>query len=286
MTTSNSCFIPAKCTSFLVRFNLHLLLSHIRKSSRAPKKIKSCDLPARSATIGGTMTCNLILALDVETKEEGLALLKRIGPSLKTVKIGLQLFTRYGPTFVEEVAALGYDIFLDLKLHDIPNTVAKAVQSLSHLPISMLTLHASGGSEMMTAAREAQKKFRPELTLLAVTVLTSMDQTALAETGVAATPESHVAVLAKLAQHSGIDGIVCSPLEIDLLRNELGNNAILVTPGIRPADSATDEQKRILTPRQAADAGANHIVVGRPILRAPDPQQAVQSILQELADHP
>lgn len=229
------------------------------------------------------MKCDLILALDVETKEEALTLLQKIGPSLKTVKIGLQLFTRYGPPFVEEVAALGYDIFLDLKLHDIPNTVAKAVQSLSTLPISMLTIHASGGSEMLAAAHHARQSFRPKMTLLAVTVLTSMNQEALAETGIAAAPEGQVAVLAKLAHKNGINGLVCSPLEIELIRRELGADAVLVTPGIRPADSSADEQKRIMTPRQAAEAGANFIVVGRPILKAPDPQEAVGRISAEIS---
>lgn len=229
------------------------------------------------------MTCNLILALDVETKEEGIAVLQSIGPSLKTVKIGLQLFTRYGPSLVEEVADLGYEVFLDLKLHDIPNTVAKAVQSLSTLPISMLTLHASGGAEMMAEADKVRQSLKPDLTLLAVTVLTSMNQQALAETGIAASPESQVAVLAKLAQKAGIAGIVCSPLEIELLRRELGPDAILVTPGIRPADSSSDEQKRIMTPRQAAAAGSTHIVVGRPILKASDPLAAVRQILTEIS---
>lgn len=229
------------------------------------------------------MTCNLILALDVETKEEGLAFLQRVGPSLKTVKIGLQLFTRYGPALVQEVADLGYDIFLDLKLHDIPNTVAKAVQSLSTLPISMLTLHASGGSAMMAAAHEARQSFKPDLTLLAVTVLTSMNQEALSETGVAASPERQVAALARLARQAGIHGLVCSPLEIELLRRELGSEAVLVTPGIRPADSSADEQQRIMTPGQAAQAGANHIVVGRPILKAADPTETVRRILAEIA---
>lgn len=229
------------------------------------------------------MNCNLILAVDVETREEALAILERVGPSLKTVKIGLQLFSRYGPSFVEEVANLGYEIFLDLKLHDIPNTVAKAVQSLSLLPISMLTLHASGGSEMMAAAHRARQSFRPGMTLLAVTVLTSMNRQALVETGIAAAPESQVAVLAKLARAAGISGVVCSPLEIALLRRELDPDAILVTPGIRPKESASDEQKRIMTPREAAEAGANHIVVGRPILKAAEPQETVRQILAEIA---
>lgn len=229
------------------------------------------------------MKCDLILALDVETKKEALAFLERAGPSLKTVKIGLQLFTRYGPSLVNDVAALGYDIFLDLKLHDIPNTVAKAVQSLSHLPVSLLTIHASGGSEMMAAAEQARRSCRAKMTLLAVTVLTSVDQQALAETGVAATPETQVAVLARLAQKAGVGGIVCSPRELDLLRRDLGPAPVLVTPGIRPADSSADEQKRIMTPRQAAEAGANFIVVGRPILKSTDPAEAVRRILSEIA---
>lgn len=229
------------------------------------------------------MKCGLILALDVATRDEAFSVLKSIGPSLKTVKIGLQLFTRYGPSFVEEVAALGYEIFLDLKLHDIPNTVAKAVESLASLPISMLTLHASGGSEMLAAAHQSRQITRPEMTLLAVTVLTSMDKEALAETGVAATPQAQVALLARLAHSAHIDGLVCSPLEIELLRRELGSRPVLVTPGIRPGDSASDEQKRIMTPGQAAGAGANFVVVGRPILKASTPRDAVHSILAEIS---
>jgi orotidine-5'-phosphate decarboxylase len=228
------------------------------------------------------MSCDLILALDVETKEEARAILERVGPDLNTVKIGLQLFTRYGPPLVEEIAALGYRIFLDLKLHDIPNTVAKAVQSLSTLPISMLTLHASGGAEMMAAAHHARTSSCPDLLLLAVTVLTSMDQKALNEAGVAGSPEDQVRRLARLANTAGIQGIVCSPLETEMVRRELGRDAVLVTPGIRPADSASDEQKRIMTPKQAAQAGASYIVVGRPILRAKNPAEAVRSILAEL----
>ena len=228
------------------------------------------------------MSCDLILALDVETKDEALRLLERVGSELKTVKIGLQLFTAYGPAFVEESAALGYDIFLDLKLHDIPNTVAKAVQSLSSLPISMLTLHASGGAEMMAAAHQARLTHCPKLILLAVTVLTSMNAAALTETGVSSSPEEQVRRLARLAQSSGVNGIVCSPLETAMVRAELGPEATLVTPGIRPADSPSDEQKRIMTPRQAAEAGASYIVVGRPILRAPDPAAAIRAILSEI----
>lgn len=228
------------------------------------------------------MSCDLILALDVETKEEGLAILQRIGPELKTVKIGLQLFTRYGPALVEEVAARGYDIFLDLKLHDIPNTVAKAIHSLAGLPISMLTLHAGGGSEMLAAAHEARQKYRPDLLLLAVTVLTSMDAKGLEEVGILTAPENQVRRLARLATTSGVTGIVCSPLETRMLRQELGADATLVTPGIRPRDAASDEQKRVMTPSEAAGAGASSIVVGRPILRASDPAATVKTILSEI----
>jgi orotidine-5'-phosphate decarboxylase len=228
------------------------------------------------------MSCDLILALDVESREEALVVLKKIGPDLKTVKIGLQMFTRYGPALVEEIAALGYRIFLDLKLHDIPNTVAKAVESLSNLPLFMLTLHASGGREMMAAAADAAHRTNPNLILLAVTVLTSMDETALLETGVEAKPDAQVKRLARLAADSGLNGIVCSPLETALVRDELGPRAVLVTPGIRPADTAKDEQKRVMTPRDAASAGASFIVVGRPILRALDPAGTVRAILQEI----
>lgn len=229
------------------------------------------------------MKCELILALDVETREEALSLLHRVGPELKTVKIGLQMFTRYGPSLIEKVAALGYGIFLDLKLHDIPNTVAKAVQSLASLPISLLTVHASGGSEMLAAAEEARRTHAPDLTLLAVTVLTSMDQAGLSQIGVSSPPDEQVRRLAKLAGSAGISGIVCSPLELPLLRQEMGEEILLVTPGIRPGGSATHEQKRVLTPAEAAAAGASRIVVGRPILQAPDPREAVRSILAELS---
>lgn len=235
---------------------------------------------ARRHRVG--MNCNLIVALDLETREEALAMLERIGPALKTVKIGLQLFTRYGPPLVEEISAMGYDIFLDLKLHDIPNTVAKAVQSLASLPVTMLTIHAGGGSEMMAAAHQARVAHRPELILLAVTVLTSMDGDALQEIGIAAAPEDQVCRLARLAASSGISGVVCSPLETGMVRDELGPDAVIVTPGVRPAEAAADEQKRILTPRQAAEAGASFIVVGRPVLRAASPAATVRAILEEL----
>ena len=228
------------------------------------------------------MSCDLILVLDLPDREETEKILDRVGSSVGWVKIGLQLFSRHGPTIVESVAARGYKVFLDLKLHDIPNTVARAVESLSRLPISMLTLHTSGGSEMMRWALEAQRSGNPDLLLLGVTVLTSTDQAGLAETGVGANPADQVVRLADLAVAAGMKGLVCSPLELPRLRERLGGEITLVTPGIRPAGADLNEQKRVMTPGDAMRAGASAIVVGRPILKADDPAVAARSILTEL----
>jgi orotidine-5'-phosphate decarboxylase len=229
------------------------------------------------------MPCDLILALDVPTREEAAPILRQLRGQLRWVKIGLQMFAAYGPNYVREVAAMGFEVFLDLKLHDIPNTVAKAVESLGPLPIKMLTLHTAGGSEMMRAAGAAQQKTNPNLLLLGVTVLTSMDATGLAEIGVSVAPEQQVARLGRLAADSGMRGLVCSPLEVSLLRSSLPAEMQLVTPGIRPASEAGgDDQKRIMTPADAARAGSSYIVVGRPILKAADPAAAARQILAEL----
>jgi orotidine-5'-phosphate decarboxylase len=228
------------------------------------------------------MPCDLILALDVPTRADAAPILRSLRGSLRWVKIGLQMFTACGPDCVREVAGHGFQVFLDLKLHDIPHTVAKAVESLAPLPIGMLTLHTSGGREMMAAARAAQQQAKPELLLLGVTVLTSLDAAALAETGVPAAPDAQVVRLAHLATEAGLRGLVCSPLEVSLLRAQLPA-VQLVTPGIRPAgETGTDDQKRVLTPAEAARAGANYIVVGRPILKARDPAEAARAILAEL----
>ncbi|MFI5336053.1 MAG: orotidine-5'-phosphate decarboxylase [Opitutales bacterium] len=230
------------------------------------------------------MPCDLILALDVPTREAAAPLLHQLRGQVRWVKIGLQLFTAYGPDYVREVAGLGFDLFLDLKLHDIPHTVARAVESLGPLPIRMLTLHTAGGGEMMRAAVAAQQQSNPRLLLLGVTVLTSLDATGLAETGVAGDPAQQVARLGKLAADSGLPGLVCSPLEVALLRRTLPAGVQLVTPGIRPASTAGgDDQKRIMTPAAAARAGASYIVVGRPILQAADPAAAARDILAELS---
>ncbi len=230
------------------------------------------------------MPCELILALDVPTREAAAPLLRQLRGSVRWVKIGLQLFTAYGPDYVRAVAGDGYDVFLDLKLHDIPNTVARAVDSLNALPVGMLTVHACGGREMLEAA---QKQARPGLLLLGVTVLTSMDAQGLAQTGVSGAPQAQVSRLANLAVASGLKGLVCSPLEVALLRSELPAGTRLVTPGIRPSGEAgSDDQKRVMTPAAAARAGSPHIVVGRPILQASDPAAAARAIAQELEATP
>ncbi len=177
---------------------------------------------------------------------------------------------------------MGFDIFLDLKLHDIPNTVGKAVESLGPLPIKMLTLHTSGGAEMMRFAVAAQQKTTPNLLLLGVTVLTSTDAAGLHEIGIGVSPAEQVARLGKLATDSGLRGLVCSPLEVELLRRALPASTQLVTPGIRPAGDDVGDQKRIMTPAEAARAGSSYIVVGRPILKAADPAAAARAILAEL----
>ena len=229
------------------------------------------------------MPCDLILALDVPTREEAAPILRQLRGQLRWVKLGLQMFTAYGPDYVREVAGLGFDVFLDLKLHDIPNTVGKAVESLGPLPIKMLTLHTSGGGEMMRAAVAAQQKTNPHLLLLGVTVLTSTDAAGLNEIGVTASPADQVARLGQLATNSGLRGLVCSPLEVALLRRTLPASTQLITPGIRPASEAgSDDQKRVMSPADAARAGSSFIVVGRPILKAADPAAAARAILAEL----
>lgn len=228
------------------------------------------------------MPTQLILALDVPTREAARPLLASLSGHLPWVKIGLQMFTAHGPDWVREVADMGFKVFLDLKLHDIPNTVAKAVESLSVLPIDLLTLHAAGGRTMMQRAVEAQAATKPDLTLLAVTVLTSMDDTALGEIGIDAPAATQVERLATLGVESGIRGFVCSPLEVTALAGLTPAGTQLVTPGVRPVGADIGDQSRVMTPAKAAAAGSTHIVVGRPIYEAPDPAAAAHQIIAEL----
>lgn len=228
------------------------------------------------------MPCELILVLDAQSPRDVAPALRQLQGTVQWVKVGLEMFTACGPDSVREMAGLGFKVFLDLKLHDIPNTVAKAVESCARLPIRMLTLHTSGGREMMQWAVKAQQQHAPDLLLLGVTVLTSTSAAGLAETGVADSPEEQVVRLGQLAVDSGLRGLVCSPLEIAPLRSVLPSNVSLITPGIRPRDAKADDQTRIMTPAEAARAGASYIVVGRPIFKAADPVFAARSILAEL----
>lgn len=229
------------------------------------------------------MACDLILVLDAQSPRDVAPALRQLQGTVRWVKVGLEMFTACGPDCVREIAGLGFDVFLDLKLHDIPNTVAKAVESAAKLPIRMLTLHTCGGREMMQWAVRAQQQHSPDLLLLGVTVLTSMSAPGLAETGVAGSPEQQVVRLGRLAADSGLRGLVCSPLEISPLRAALPPGIALVTPGIRPRDAKADDQTRVMTPGEAAQAGANYLVVGRPIFKAPDPAAAARAILTEIA---
>ena len=228
------------------------------------------------------MPCDLILVLDAQSPRDVAPALQQLRGTVRTVKIGLEMFTACGPDCVREIASLGFDIFLDLKLHDIPNTVAKSVESVAKLPIKMLTLHTAGGRDMMSWAAKAQRGYAPNLLLLGVTVLTSMSAAGLAETGVASLPEEQVVRLGHLAVESGLRGLVCSPLEIAPLRAALPRDVALITPGIRPRGADAGDQTRIMTPADAALAGATYIVVGRPIFKAPDPVAAARAILADL----
>ncbi|MDR2463620.1 MAG: orotidine-5'-phosphate decarboxylase [Verrucomicrobiales bacterium] len=223
----------------------------------------------------------LILALDVSDANEALAWVRRCHDKIACFKIGLQLFTAQGPDFVREVRKTGAKVFLDLKLHDIPNTVAKAVESVCRLDIQFLTIHTLGGHDMMEAAVRAVSLSAPQTTLLGITVLTSHNNDDLDDLGFDHTTTGQSLLLAKLAKSAGLRGLVCSPQEVALLRKELGADFTLVTPGVRPVGAAVNDQSRVATPAEALANGSSHLVIGRPILHAPDPEAALESILRE-----
>ncbi len=225
----------------------------------------------------------LIVALDVPTAAQAREMARQLGGICRWVKVGLELYLAAGSAIVEELASQGLSVFLDLKFHDIPNTVAGAVRSAASMGASLLTIHAAGGPAMLAAAAEAAASSANSPRLLAVTVLTSMDAAQLAAIGVDASPADQVLRLARMARNSGIDGLVCSAEEIRVLRQELGPAMQLVIPGIRPAGSEVGDQKRISTPADAIRAGANALVVGRPITKASNPAQAAEAILKEIA---
>ena len=224
----------------------------------------------------------IILALDVDSRQEAENLLNKTGDNLQWVKIGLQSYLRDGPDLIHLIKDLGKKVFLDLKLHDIPNTMAKSMESLSKLPIGMLTLHASAGEEALKRCVETGLGLLPNTLILAVTVLTSMNQSSLNSIGVKDTVMDQVARLAKMAIDAKIGGIVCSPQELLHLRSFLPKKTKIVTPGIRPSGSEIGDQKRIMTPNQAKQAGADYLVIGRPILAAKNPAIALNEILREI----
>jgi orotidine-5'-phosphate decarboxylase len=226
----------------------------------------------------------LIVALDVPTAEAALALAERLEDQCQWFKVGLELYIAAGPAIVEKLVSRGHSIFLDLKLHDIPNTVAAAVRSAASLGANLLTVHASGGLAMLAAAQEAVSLMATPPQLLAVTVLTSIDQAQLKATGVHATPQEQAALLANLGLQAGIRGFVCSPQEAAALRALAGPEGVLVTPGIRPNGADQGDQQRIATPTYALDQGASYLVVGRPITQAADPALAAEAILLEIAE--
>ena len=224
----------------------------------------------------------IVVALDYADIQSARSMVEQLDPSRCRLKVGKELFTRCGPAFVEELVEGGFDVFLDLKFHDIPNTTAKACQAAADLGVWMINVHASGGEKMMRAARKAVDECVHQPILIAVTVLTSMGQTDLNQLGVEVTPAEQVSRLAGLAKSSGMDGVVCSPQEVAMLHQQW-SDACLVTPGIRPEWSATGDQVRIMTPLQAIELGASYLVIGRPITEAQDPMTALQKIENELA---
>jgi orotidine-5'-phosphate decarboxylase len=226
-----------------------------------------------------TITDKLILALDVDRAEDALALVRLLKPYLGLFKIGNQLFTREGPAIVRAMRAEGVDIFLDQKWHDIPQTVAKAVTAAAALDVRYVTVHASGGLEMLKAAQEATKGSRTEI--LAVTVLTSLDDGALRQIGFDRTAADQVVRLARLAVLAGVSGLVCSPHEIELIRQQIQEPVTLVTPGVRSGSDGVQDQKRTLSAPEALRRGANHLVIGRPITKATDPVAATRALLAE-----
>ncbi|MFQ3338253.1 MAG: orotidine-5'-phosphate decarboxylase [Colwellia sp.] len=221
----------------------------------------------------------VVVALDFDKKQDALSFVDKIQPSDARLKVGKEMFTYFGPEFVKQLTGKGFDVFLDLKFHDIPNTVAKAVTAAADLGVWMVNVHASGGSQMMTKAKKSLDTYGEDAPLLiAVTVLTSMNEADLRGLGIQKTPAEQVKFLADLTKQSGLDGVVCSAWEAEQLKSDLGKEFKLITPGIRPAGSAQDDQQRIMTPKKAIDVGVDYLVIGRPITKATNPQLILQEI--------
>ncbi|RUO36559.1 orotidine-5'-phosphate decarboxylase [Aliidiomarina sanyensis] len=228
----------------------------------------------------------IIVALDFDDAEQALAFVKTLDPQQCRVKVGKELFTTAGPALVRTLHELGFDVFLDLKFHDIPNTVAKAVKAAAELGVWMVNVHASGGVDMMKAARHVLEPYgekRPKL--IAVTVLTSMASESLPEVGIQRSLNEQVLALAELAKSAGLDGVVCSAREAVMLKGALGADFLLVTPGIRPEGFATHDQHRVMSPGAAIDAGVDFLVLGRPIRESKDPNATLSAINQQILEH-
>lgn len=225
----------------------------------------------------------IIIALDMSDQRKVLSFVKDLDPEQCRLKIGKELFTLYGPKLVKKLQKRGFEIFLDLKFHDIPNTVYKAVRAACQLNVWMLTIHAAGGSEMLRAARKAVDESEHKPILVAVTVLTSLYDDDLSEQGIQRSTDEQVLRLASLAQECGLDGVVCSAAEAASIRRLLSKNFILVTPGIRSAGDDSQDQKRVVTPNDAISAGSNFLVIGRPITQARKPVEKLQQILNEIS---
>ena len=225
------------------------------------------------------MTSKIIVALDYEKEAEALALVDQIDPSLCRLKVGKEMFTTLGINFVKQLHQRNFDVFLDLKYHDIPNTVARAVRSVADLGVWMVDLHASGGLRMMEEAKRILEPYGKDAPLLiAVTVLTSMEDLDLLQIGINASPMEQVLRLAHLTQRAGLDGVVCSPQEVEIVRNACGEDFKLVTPGIRPIGDDFGDQRRVMTPTAAIRAGSDYLVIGRPITKADNPVEILRSI--------
>ena len=228
-----------------------------------------------------TTTSPIVVALDFPTQEQALAMADQLDPKLCRVKVGKELYTATGPAILEQLHKRGYDVFLDLKFHDIPNTCAKAVGVAADLGVWMVNVHASGGQKMMEAARNELEKKTHKPLLIGVTVLTSMERSDLAGIGLDIEPIKQVERLAKLTQASGLDGVVCSAREVALIREICGKDFLTVTPGIRPEGSDIGDQKRVMTPKQAVEAGVDYMVIGRPVSEADNPRKACTEIFND-----
>ncbi|TCP91204.1 orotidine-5'-phosphate decarboxylase [Cricetibacter osteomyelitidis] len=231
------------------------------------------------------MDSKIIVALDYETEREALSLVDQIDPSLCRLKVGKEMFTTLGTEFVKQLHQRKFDVFLDLKYHDIPNTVARAVRSAADLGVWMVDLHASGGLRMMEEAKKILEPYGKEAPLLiAVTVLTSMEDVDLLQLGINTSPMEQVIRLARLTHRAGLDGVVCSPQEVEILNSTFGSDFKLVTPGIRPEGSQVGDQRRVMTPEEAIKAGSDYLVIGRPITQATNPVDVLKSINTSLAN--